>query len=58
MTKSEIMNLLQDVPDDSPIEVCISDSAEHLDELEAGSLLNIVDGGFIAGRHVLYVEPL
>lgn len=57
MTKSEILGLLGPLDDDETISICIADDAEHLDEVEPGSLLDIVDCGYVARQHVLYVKP-
>jgi len=57
MTKKEMLEWLVDVADDAVISVCIADEAENLDDLEPGSLLDIKDSGFVAGQHVLYVNP-
>jgi uncharacterized protein YabN with tetrapyrrole methylase and pyrophosphatase domain len=58
MTKKDILEIMQPWPDDQPVQVCIADGSENLDELEEGSLLEITDGGYVRGTSVLYVQPL
>jgi hypothetical protein len=57
MTKAEIIAALAAWPDDAVVSACIPEGTEHLDELEAGSLLDINDAGVVVGLFVLYVEP-
>jgi hypothetical protein len=57
MTKRDILDLMESWSEDAEVDACLADGVEHLDELEPGSLLQIVDGGFTSRRYVLYVEP-
>jgi hypothetical protein len=59
MTKAELFTKLEYVSEDENISVVIADGVEHLDELEPGSVLNIVEIGYAgpAVGHTLLVEP-
>jgi hypothetical protein len=57
-TKKTILELMEPWGPNEPIAIVLADGVEHLDELEPGSVLKVVDGGFVAGMHCLYVEPV
>lgn len=57
MRKRDLIQAFAHAEDDDDIRVVIADGAEHLDELEEGSVLTIEDTGFVRGMHVIYVIP-
>jgi hypothetical protein len=59
MTKAELFTALEHVDESENVVVVIADHAEHLDELEPGSVLDIKEFGYggPAVGHTLIVEP-
>ena len=57
-TVGDLRKDLKDCPDHEEIVVAIEDGAEHLDELEEGSVLNITEaGGWSQGMRLIRVKP-
>lgn len=51
MTKAELLETLEDVPDDAEVFVCNQDAP-----IDSDLLLEIHDSGVHEGEHVLYVR--
>lgn len=59
MKLSELIKAMEQHSDDPDIKIVIADGAEHLDELEPGSVLTIEDTGYshVLRSPVIYVMP-
>lgn len=59
MNVAELKKFLDQFADDADVVCVVADGAEHLDELEEGSIMTIEDTGFSGAirKPVLYVQP-
>lgn len=58
MTKKDIIEIMSPWNDAEEVSIIIAEGSEHLDELEVGSLLTVVDGTWSTRTGAaLIVEP-